>query len=62
MSESSTPVETLEEVVERVRDTAHDRFRFRPGTAEHGEAIAAEIDADHAFNDEIQRRGSLSPR
>ena len=58
MTESTTPEEILEEAVDRVQDTAHDRFKSKPGTEEHDEAVEAEIGADRALNDEIQRRSS----
>ena len=59
MDETSSP-HSLEEVIRLVREASRHRFATRPGTTEHGDAIRAELKADHEF-DEVLRLADEQP-
>ena len=60
MDEKSSRL-SLEEVIRLVREASRQRFATRPGTTEHREAIRAELEADHEFDEVVRLADQPGP-
>jgi hypothetical protein len=54
--------ESVERIIEDLREATHDRFTTEPGTQEHLEAIDEELALDRDLDQVINERASMAPR
>jgi hypothetical protein len=53
--------ESVERIIEEMREASHDRFASEPGSQEHLEAIDEELALDRDLDEVINERSSMAP-